>query len=154
MAREKTVQDLIDCDQLVRLSPLSTVIQASREMLRHHIGAVVVVDDAERTVGILTERDINTRVVAAEHDPATTLLSDVMTPSPTLLPSDTKVSDALRWVVRNKYRYALIGQNQKAAGIVVISRIFAEVTMILGSNVEEIDHFIRGDVGSDHQALN
>jgi CBS domain-containing protein len=153
MTCEKTVMELIDRDRLVRLSPQSTVTQAAREMLRHHIGAVVV-DDAERTVGIVTERDINFRVIAAGHDPATTPLSQIMTPSPTLMPPGTKVSDALRLVVHNRYRYALVGEDQRVIGIVMISRIFAEVTKQLGNSVEEIDQFIRGGFFSDHDAIN
>ncbi len=152
MTQEKTVQDLINNDRLVRLSPHATVTQASREMLRHHIGAVVV-EDAQRTVGIVTERDINFRVVAAGQDPTITRLCDIMTPDPTLMPPSTKVTDALRLVVNNRYRYALVGQNHKAVGIVLVSRIFAEVTKQLGNNVEDIDHFIRDGVVSDGGAL-
>ena len=151
MIPEKTMLDLLGGDPLVRMLPHATVTEASREMLRHHIGAVVI-EEKDQTIGILTERDINYRVVASGRD-TTALLRDVMTPDPTLIPPNTKASDALRQVVHHRYRYALVGQDRKAIGIVLISRIFAEVTKNLDNNVDEIDAFIRDGVFSDRGPL-
>jgi hypothetical protein len=77
-----------------------------------------------------------------------------MTAAPILMPPNTKVSDALRLLVHNRYRYALVGYDQQAIGIVLISVIFAEVTRHLGSSVEEVEHFIRGGAFSDQGAVN
>jgi len=45
----------------------------------HSIGCVVVVDGEDRPLGIITDRDLTLRVVAAGRDPAKTRASDVMT---------------------------------------------------------------------------
>ncbi len=153
MIPEKAVVELTTCDPLVCLPPDATVTTAAQQMLRHHIGAVLIVE-GERTVGIVTERDINYRTIAAGLDPKTTSLADIMTRNPTMIAPETKISDALRQVVLNRYRYALVGREGIAAGIVLISRIFAEVSAHLGSSVEEIENFIRGGAFSDRGSLN
>jgi CBS domain-containing protein len=71
--------------------PVSTVLAATQLMNRQRIGALVVVSqaaaagddgpcpDCERVLGIFTERDVLTRVVARQRDPGTTLVEEVMT---------------------------------------------------------------------------
>jgi CBS domain-containing protein len=55
-----------------------TVLDATKVMNQHLIGAVVVMED-DRIAGIFTERDVLRRIVAEERSPAETLVADVMT---------------------------------------------------------------------------
>jgi CBS domain-containing protein len=55
----------------------TTVLAAAREMSQANVGSIVI-QDGELLKGIFTERDILHRVVAKGKDPATTLLSEVM----------------------------------------------------------------------------
>ena len=59
---------------LATLEPSATVVEAARMMAYLRIGALMVVD-GEKLVGIFSERDALTRVVAKERDPATTRVS-------------------------------------------------------------------------------
>ncbi len=66
---------------VVAISPHVSVLEAARLMNQHRIGAVVVTapDEERRVVGILTERDILTRLVAGQRDPRTTTVEQLMT---------------------------------------------------------------------------
>ena len=59
-----------------------TVVDAARRMAERRVGSILVVDDRVRPMGIVTDRDITTRVVAKGRDPQRTALNDVMTPMP------------------------------------------------------------------------
>src|SRR5215472_16660 len=48
--------------QAVTLPPSATVEQAIRVMLSHDIGAVLIVDDGGKLLGIFSERDLLTKV--------------------------------------------------------------------------------------------
>ena len=69
------------------IHPSATILEATRVMNRHKIGSLVVTagpqhteDTAcEQVIGMFTERDVLTRVVAQQRDPATTRVDDVMT---------------------------------------------------------------------------
>ncbi len=54
------------------------VLEAARYMAEHNIGAVAVLDHT-RLVGIFSERDVITRVVARQLDPSRTTVERVMT---------------------------------------------------------------------------
>ena len=78
-----TVADLLAKKEsrVHRVSPTATVLDATQIMNGHKIGALVVSvegDGCERVVGMFTERDVLTRVVAAQRDPQTTLVEEVM----------------------------------------------------------------------------
>ena len=58
-------------------SPGDMVYQATRQMAQANVGSVIIAE-AGQVLGIFTERDLLTRVVSKEKDPATTALSEVM----------------------------------------------------------------------------
>jgi CBS domain-containing protein len=50
--------------EAVTIAPLATLREAALEMRNQHVGALLVVDEARRPVGILTDRDIVVAVIA------------------------------------------------------------------------------------------
>ncbi len=56
-----------------------SVLDAAELMNRHRIGALIVTDTLGHIAGIITERDILTRVVTKRLDPSVTLVHDTMT---------------------------------------------------------------------------
>jgi CBS domain-containing protein len=101
-----TVADVIarkvEHTELVCVTPDVTVLEAVRLMNDHHIGSVVVIEPAGRTVvGIFTERDLLRRVVAGIKDPTTTLVNDVMTKRVIVCEPETN-TDELRSIMREK----------------------------------------------------
>jgi CBS domain-containing protein len=63
---------------VITVTPDASVLDAATRMNAHKIGALVVLD-GPTVVGIITERDILQRLVAAQHDPARTRVRQVMT---------------------------------------------------------------------------
>ena len=94
-----TVKDLLarKGTVVISVSPGDTVLAAANVMNDKGIGGVVVMTGA-KLVGIFTERDIMRRVVAASRDPATTLVSDVMTAEPITITDEMQVAVALACV--------------------------------------------------------
>jgi CBS domain-containing protein len=64
--------------EVARIAPDATALDAACSMNSRRIGSLVVVEKGE-VVGIVTERDIMTRVVADERDPSRTLVREIMT---------------------------------------------------------------------------
>lgn len=73
-----TLEQVLRSRHLVAAHPEETVLDALRRMTRAGVGALAVMD-AERLVGVFSERDLMTRVVVAGRDPATTPVGAVMT---------------------------------------------------------------------------
>src|SRR3954470_13665717 len=64
--------------EVATIQPRDTVARAARTMMEKHVGALVVVDDNRRLLGMITDRDITCRVVAAMRDPGTTSVESAM----------------------------------------------------------------------------
>ena len=71
----------------------ATVLEATQKMNRHRIGSLMVTD-GDRMVGILSERDILTRVVAEEKNPRHVKVADAMTSDVVVVSPDTSIEDA------------------------------------------------------------
>ena len=148
MPHRKTLSDLINPAKLISLSAETPVAVAARRMLESQAGAVVILAGAE-LLGIVTERDVNFRVVAIGRDPATTTLADVMTRSPRTMPPETPVIDALNLMQKNGYRHVPVMEEGKVIGIVSLRDIFMEVRRSLEQDIQDSDEFI-GTSGTTH----
>ncbi|MDR1735713.1 MAG: CBS domain-containing protein [Oscillospiraceae bacterium] len=71
------VSDLMN-SHVVSVMPEDSCVQAARLLHRHNIGSVPVCGADGRLRGIVTDRDIVMRCVAAETDPHTTKVREIM----------------------------------------------------------------------------
>ena len=82
------VKDLMN-PSAVTVEPASSAALAARLISRHNVGALPVCGSDRRLRGMVTDRDIVLRCVAAEEDPAQTPVRDIMTRScATVAPGD------------------------------------------------------------------
>ncbi|MFZ4649640.1 MAG: CBS domain-containing protein [Rubrivivax sp.] len=88
------------CSRIVAYVHRDTpLVEAARMMREHHVGSVVVVDEAPEgrlVCGILTDRDIVTAVVATEVDPATIVVEDIMSADVVTALERDSVTDLVR----------------------------------------------------------
>jgi CBS domain-containing protein len=120
------VPDVIRAQKLVTLTGTASVRQATLLMAERGVGAIMVVEELQ-LVGIFTERDVATRVVAAGLDPDATRLGQVMTPNPDTLKPTATVRDALDLMKMHGYRHLPVVQGRKLVGIVSIRDLYNTV---------------------------
>jgi CBS domain-containing protein len=97
--------------------PETTVARAGVLMTKKNVGAVMIVERG-RLVGIFTERDVVTRVIAQKRDPAVTKLAEVMTIAPRTVNPDQSYGHALLIMQENGFRHVPVIENGKPVGIV------------------------------------
>jgi CBS domain-containing protein len=81
-----------------------TVREAARLMDEEDVGSLPVVDDGERLIGIVTDRDVAVRVVGRGLDSDTTVVGDVASRDVVALTPDHDLDDALRLMAREQVR--------------------------------------------------
>ncbi|MCY1664623.1 DUF294 nucleotidyltransferase-like domain-containing protein [Rhizobium sp. SL86] len=101
----------------VTCSPGDTVFEAAQIMRDRLVSSLGVVD-GERLVGLLTARDLTTRLIAENRDPKTTPVSAVMTENPTGLPQTALGSDVLQVMLEQKVGYLPIVDGSRLVGMV------------------------------------
>jgi CBS domain-containing protein len=119
-------------------------VQAVARLLRERdVGAVVVVDEAGRAVGMLTDRDLAVRALAARpKDPGSLPVDRIMSSPVFTAHEDTLVFDLLREMAKRRIRRVPITDAEKRViGVVSMDDLilllvteFANVAEVLGAN--------------------
>lgn len=111
-----------------------TVDIAAHQMKARGIGSVLVVDDRENLVGVLTEFDLQTKVGCDRADLEAIPVKDVMTPDPTTLRARASIADAIREIADLGFSHVpLVGESGRPVGVASFRDIAAFVETSLES---------------------
>jgi CBS domain-containing protein len=113
----RKIKDVMRDCEVAELPPISTVQRAARLMLRTKQCATLIVSRGQLE-GIMTEQDIVRRVVAMGQNPATTILSEVMTTEPDTIGPDELAIKGLRMMEDGGYRHLPVVRGGRILGIV------------------------------------
>ena len=114
---ERTVFQSISRTHLISLAPQASVRDAACVMTRANCGSVLVMELPDVLVGLLTERDLMTRVLARGLDPDRTPVREVMTPNPICVPPETPVSDAVVLMLERGFRHLPLVAGTRVVGV-------------------------------------
>ena len=118
-----TVEELMTKDVLT-VEPSDTIGEAAEKMHDANVGAVVVVEDFARIVGIVTERDL-LRAVAQRARAAEARVRQWMTPDPLTIEPETSIEEAAQIMFNHNFRHLPVVKEGRPLGIVslrVLSR--------------------------------
>ena len=115
---ERTVFQSISQRHVISLGPQASVWEAACVMTRANCGSVLIVDTPGNLLGIVTERDLMTRVLAKALNPEKTLVADVMTRNPICVAPETMVADAVLIMIERGFRHLpIVGGGEKILGV-------------------------------------
>ena len=115
---ERTVFQSIPKRVILSLTAQASVWEAACAMTRANFSSVLVMEPPDKMLGIVTERDLTTRVLARALDPKQTTLAQIMTPNPLCVSPQTKVSDAVLLMIERGFRHLpIIGADRKVMGV-------------------------------------
>ena len=122
----------------------STVDAAVSEMNRQRVGSIIV-KDAEKVVGVFTERDVLTRIVAAGRDPKTTTVSEVMTADFLSITQDTSVEDAMQMMTDKRVRHLPVIDDQQLIGLISIGDVTRWLLKVNEMEAENLRNYVFGE---------
>ena len=116
---------------VVTASASMTVVEAARVMKQKNVGALIVVN-AGRPLGVLTDRDIVVDVVAAGKDPEAVHVGDIMRKKPVTLRDDLGLADAARVFAKTAVRrLPVVDKAGRVTGILSVD----DLMMLLGNEM-------------------
>ncbi len=123
----------------LRTTPLN---DAARLMREHHVGCLVVVEEQATqrlVVGMLTDRDIVTAVVATDLDASVLCAEDVMSTDLVLAREDDSLIDLIRSMRRKGVRRVpVVGVQGELLGLVTLDDVLDVLVQELGLLVSAI----------------
>lgn len=124
MAR-KQIADLISSQSALIASPEMNVRDAVHWMIRENRPAILI-EREHHLIGIFTEHDALSRVLAEGRDPVLTKLHEVMTRNPVTLTPEHTLLDAFNTMRQFDFRHVAIVSQGRAAGVLSL-RDFLDV---------------------------
>ena len=120
------------------VEPKATLGEVATLMKQQDCGSIPVIEGG-RLIGIVTDRDIVVRGVAAGKDPKTQRVNEVMSADPVTIGPDEDVSDAEKKMADRQIRRLPVVEGGKLVGIIVTAQIArADDKRKVGETIKEI----------------
>ncbi|MED6218418.1 hypothetical protein PIB30_026524 [Stylosanthes scabra] len=134
--RERTVRKL-RLSKALTIPEGTTVFDACRRMASRRVNAVLLTDSNALLSGIMTDKDIATRVISEGLRLDQTLVSKVMTRNPIFVTSDTLAIEALQKMIQGKFRHLPVVENGEVIAILDITRCLYDAIFRLEKAFEQ-----------------
>ncbi len=125
--RYPNVEDIMSRDP-VTIRPKATMLEAAQIMGERHIGSLLV-NKSGKTIGIVTERDLLSNVIAAGRKPEDVKVEEVMSTQLVTTKPIASVKDAARMMIKEKGRL-IVMEEGKAVGIVTAADLIKRLPAV------------------------
>ncbi len=130
---EDTVGQFCSGKPLV-IGPNATLGEAIRAMMGPGIGALLIVNDQGKLVGIISERDLLTRVVGFHADYGKLPVEQFMTPDPETVAVTDSLAFALHKMDIGGYRHLPVVKDGKPLGVISVRDMLKHITKLCKDN--------------------
>lgn len=103
---------------VVTCPPSVTAVEVARRLSSEGVGSLVVVGEDGAPVGIVTDRDLRRKVLAAGRDPVTTPAAAIMSAPLVTLPPEAFGSEAVLEMTRRRITHVVVVDEGRAIGVV------------------------------------
>lgn len=141
-----TVREILDRKgtAVATISCAATVLDAALRMNEERIGSLAVLHEGQ-LVGILTERDILTRVVAARRDPAESRVDEVMTTEVACCRPHTRLDEARGVMMNRRIRHLpVLSDSDALLGMISIGDLNAHEDHAREHTIHLLREYITG----------
>ena len=127
------------------VSPDEFVVELTRAMTERNVAAASVLDRTT-LIGIVTERDVVQKVVAAARDPKRTRVRDVMTSPAVSIGIKTTVNEAAALMRENHFRHLVVVDDEKSVvGILAQRYVLYDILDDMERSVGDLIGYIMTD---------
>ena len=127
------------------VGPEDTVAQAARAMTARHVGAAIVLK-GESVIGVISERDVMEKLVAAGRDPEGTRVREIMSSPVLSVGVDTSVATAAKVMREHHIRHLVVlDEDQKLVGMLALRYVLYDLLDDMERSVGDLMGFIMID---------
>jgi CBS domain-containing protein len=124
------------------IDPQATVFEAIKTMADQNIGALVVME-AGRVVGLITERIYAREVVLKGRTSPTTQVGDVMDTSLTIAKPEQTVEDCMAVMTQTRLRHLPVIDQGRLAGLISMGDLVKSIIGHHEFTIEQLVHYIQ-----------
>ena len=117
--------------QVVTINFTKSALDAALLMKEKRISSLIVQDNDDKTLGIITERDFVKRVCADDKKSSEVKISELMSKIQTFAQPDTPVDVAVQRMINNRIRRLPVISDGKVIGIITVTDLAKELRRIM-----------------------
>lgn len=144
------VQDVMT-EKVVTVSSQTTIMDAAQQMNKNKTSSVLVMEE-DQLLGIITERDIVSRVVA-RGVPLTDFAKTIMTATPYTISRTAYYYDAIATILHHKIKHLPVVENGKVMGIVTLSDLLRKRNKNVMKTIKQIEDADEGNLANVKKAI-
>jgi CBS domain-containing protein len=126
------------------ISPDATIFEALQLMAEKNVGALLVVQ-ADRLVGIFSERDYARKVVLLGRSSKETPIREVMTERVTYVEPHQTTEDCMAIMTTRHFRHLPVLDGDKIVGVISIGDVVKAIIEKQEFTIEQLEHYITGE---------
>ncbi|MGN6560329.1 MAG: CBS domain-containing protein [Candidatus Nitrosocosmicus sp.] len=118
-------------NQVITINFAKSALDAALLMKEKRISSLIVQDDEEKSLGIITERDFVKRVCAEDKKSSDVKISELMSKIQTFAEPNTPVDVAVQRMINNRIRRLPVISEGKVVGIITVTDLAKELRRIM-----------------------
>jgi len=140
----KTVRQLLATknNSLCTISSGTHVIEALKLMALHDIGALLVVD-AGKLVGILSERDYARKIALVGKSSSDVTVAEIMTTKVTSVGPGQTVDECMQLMTNGRFRHLPVLDNGSLIGVLSIGDLVKDVISEQAAVIQHLESYIQ-----------
>ncbi len=141
-----TVRDVLDHKgrNVFAVGPDAPVFRALELMSEKHIGALMVLDDERRLVGIVSERDYARKVALLGKSSRETPVRDIMTTKLFCVGPGQDIDECMALMTDKSVRHLPVLDGERLDGVISIGDVVKSMLSQQEFIIEQLEHFIAG----------
>jgi CBS domain-containing protein len=140
-----TVRDIIRAKggEIWSVTPEMSVYDAMTLMAEKNVGALLVMQ-AEKVVGIASERDFVRKVDLKQRASQNTTIKDIMTSDVITIQASEKLEECMEKMIEKNIRHLPVYDGDKLLGLISVRDVLKEVVEVQKSLIAQLERYITG----------
>ena len=127
------------------VAPTDTVYDAIAMMAEKEVGALLVVD-AGRTAGIISERDYTRKVILKDKSSKQAQVQEIMTTDVVSVTPEMHIDECVALMKKHHIRHLPVSENGVITGMLSLRDLFSAIIDEQADTIEHLEHYVRGEV--------
>jgi len=133
---------------IVVIADTTSVMYAINKMIEANAGAVLVGSDTKPLIGIVTERDVMTKVTAKKLDPSTTPLGQIMTADPVTIGENASIDEAINIMSEYRIRHLpVLNEDGEISGMISLRHLLHDRIQDLTEELNSLEAYMNDAPG-------
>ncbi|MEM9243545.1 MAG: CBS domain-containing protein [Pseudomonadota bacterium] len=127
---------------IITVSGDESVFSAVKKMVDAKVGSLLIVDDQHRLLGIISDRDVISKLVLLGLDVKQAKVSEVMTQNPITVAPDCTVNEVRQIITNKRVRHLPVVENDRVVGMISIGDVTKYTMEQQQQHIDELTDYI------------